>query len=121
MLQEREFQRLGGTRLLRANVRVIAATNRDLRDAITRGTFREDLYYRLGVFDIQLPPLAREDTGYSAARRGVSSGHRPDDRPPIFRADAGGEGPTGEVSPGRVTFESCATCWNVRRFCATEG
>jgi transcriptional regulator with PAS, ATPase and Fis domain len=57
VLQEREFQRLGGTRLLKANVRVIAATNSNLRDAVARGTFREDLYYRLQVFDIQLPPL----------------------------------------------------------------
>jgi transcriptional regulator with GAF, ATPase, and Fis domain len=57
VLQEREFQRLGGTRLLKANVRVIAATNRDLRKTVERGSFREDLYYRLQVFDIRIPPL----------------------------------------------------------------
>ena len=57
VLQEREFQRLGGTRLVKANIRVIAATNRDLRKAVARGSFREDLFYRLGVFDIQIPPL----------------------------------------------------------------
>jgi transcriptional regulator with GAF, ATPase, and Fis domain len=57
VLQEREFQRLGGTRPLKANVRVIAATNHDLRDAVARGAFREDLFYRLQVFDIRLPPL----------------------------------------------------------------
>jgi transcriptional regulator with GAF, ATPase, and Fis domain len=57
VLQEREFLRLGGTRPIKANVRVIAATNRDLRDAVARGTFREDLYYRLQVFDIRIPPL----------------------------------------------------------------
>jgi DNA-binding NtrC family response regulator len=56
-LQEREFQRLGGTRPQKANVRVIAASNRDLRAAVERGTFREDLFYRLQVFDIQLPAL----------------------------------------------------------------
>jgi transcriptional regulator with PAS, ATPase and Fis domain len=57
VLQEREFQRLGGTRLLNANIRVIAATNRDLRKAVARGDFREDLFYRIGVFDIQIAAL----------------------------------------------------------------
>jgi len=63
VLQEREFVRLGGTRPVRANVRVIAATNRDLREAVAHGHFRADLYYRLNVFDIQIPPLRerRED------------------------------------------------------------
>jgi transcriptional regulator with GAF, ATPase, and Fis domain len=61
VLEEREFQRLGGTRGIRANVRVVAATNRDLADAIARGQFREDLYYRLNVFQIQIPAL-RERT-----------------------------------------------------------
>jgi transcriptional regulator with PAS, ATPase and Fis domain len=57
VLQEREFQRLGGTRTLRSDVRIIAATNRDLRRAIAAGQFRDDLYYRLNVFAIALPAL----------------------------------------------------------------
>jgi Nif-specific regulatory protein len=57
VLQEREFSRLGGTRVHKANVRIIAASNRDLRKAVERGDFREDLFYRLQVFDIHLAPL----------------------------------------------------------------
>ncbi|HEV3059797.1 MAG TPA: sigma 54-interacting transcriptional regulator [Vicinamibacterales bacterium] len=62
VLQEREFRRLGGTRLIKANVRVIASSNRDLRRAVSEGSFREDLFYRLQVFDIRIPPL-RERRG----------------------------------------------------------
>jgi transcriptional regulator with GAF, ATPase, and Fis domain len=57
VLQEREFQRLGGTRVVRTDARVVAATNRDLPKAIANGQFREDLYYRLNVFAIGLPAL----------------------------------------------------------------
>jgi PAS domain S-box-containing protein len=57
VLQEREFQRVGGNQPIRAEVRVIAATNRDLEAAITAGTFRSDLFYRLNVFPVEIPPL----------------------------------------------------------------
>src|SRR5881409_2990395 len=57
VLQEREFERVGGTEVLRADVRVISATNRDLQAAIADGAFRSDLYYRLNVFPVKLPPL----------------------------------------------------------------
>ena len=111
VLQEREFQRLGGTRPMKANVRVIAATNRELRQAMERGDFREDLYYRLQVFGIRLPPL-RE---------------RPEDILPLsaaFLEDIGrsfGRPPAGMTKEtreallayrGAATSASCATCWN---------
>jgi transcriptional regulator with GAF, ATPase, and Fis domain len=94
VLQEREFQRLGGTRMIKANVRVVAATNRDLRKAVERGDFREDLYYRLQVFDIRIPPL-RE---------------RPDDIVPLseaFLQEIGksfGRPPAGLTKDGRETL-----------------
>jgi PAS domain S-box-containing protein len=57
VLQEREFERVGGTQLIRVDVHVIAATNRDLKAAVANGTFRQDLFYRLNVFPIEVPPL----------------------------------------------------------------
>ncbi len=57
VLQERRFERVGGSRIISTNVRIIAATNRDLAAAIASGTFRADLFYRLNVFPIDLPPL----------------------------------------------------------------
>jgi len=104
VLQEREFQRLGSNRVLRADVRVVAATNRDLRKAIERGNFREDLYYRLNVFELRLPPL-RE---------------RPDDVLPLtdsFLADIGrsiGVPPAGVSLEARQALVSYHWPGNVR-------
>jgi len=63
VLQEQQFERLGGTRTLQVDVRLVAATNRDLMEMVKRGEFRSDLYYRLNVFPLMLPALRarRED------------------------------------------------------------
>ena len=62
VLQEQEFERLGSTRTLRVDVRLVAATNRDLEEMVGDKQFREDLYFRLNVFPIRIPPL-RERPG----------------------------------------------------------
>jgi transcriptional regulator with PAS, ATPase and Fis domain len=90
VLQEREFLRLGGTRAVRVDVRVIAATNRNLRDAVERGQFRTDLYYRLNVFDIRIPPLRerREDIALLAASFLDEFGRSVGGRRPELQPDA---------------------------------
>jgi Nif-specific regulatory protein len=62
VIQEKNFQRLGGTETIRTDIRLVAATNRDLEAAVREGTFREDLYYRLNVFPVYLPPLRERKT-----------------------------------------------------------
>lgn len=66
VLQEREFERVGGNQTLRVDVRVIAATNRDLRELVAEGKFREDLMYRLNVINIHMPPLRRRPSDIPA-------------------------------------------------------
>ena len=57
ILQEREFERLGSNKPIKIDVRIVCATNRNLEELITKGDFREDLYYRINVFPVVLPPL----------------------------------------------------------------
>jgi len=61
VLQEREFERVGGAATVSADVRVVAATNRDLRRAVAEGSFRSDLFYRLSVFPVEMPPLRKRE------------------------------------------------------------
>ncbi len=103
VLEEREFQRLGGTRVLKTNARIIAATNRDLLKAIERGQFREDLYYRLNVFAIHLPPLRdRRDDVLPLSEAFVSEIGRTLGRPPAGISREARQALLGYHWPGNV-------------------
>ncbi len=90
ILEEQVFERVGGTRPIRVNVRVIAATNKDLESAIKRGEFRADLYYRLRVFPLHLPPLRERagDVPLLLSTLGERLERRTGIVAPVFSADA---------------------------------
>ena len=90
LLQEKEYERVGGAKTRRANVRVISATNRNLEKAVQEGRFREDLYYRLNVISFMVPPL-RERLATCRASRGVTCSSLPDNAASGSRAFRGGE------------------------------
>jgi formate hydrogenlyase transcriptional activator len=93
VLQEQEFERVGGTRTMRVNVRLVAATNCDLSQMIEEKRFRSDLYYRLNVFPVSLPPLRDRPGGYSTAgaafHRQVCKAPEEEDRRDLGRNDGG--------------------------------
>ena len=109
LLQEKQYERVGETRTRACDVRVLAATNRNLEQEIAAGRFREDLFYRLNVIELTLPALARAAARYLAARRTFGEvlcpPERQDDRG-LHRRSAKG---TCSIIPGPETFASCAT------------
>lgn len=89
VLQERELERLGGNQTIKLDVRVIATSNRDLADAVRQGEFRQDLYYRLNVFPLHLPPLAeRPGDILPLAERSLSRHRRGEGPCPVLADDA---------------------------------
>ena len=102
-LQEREFERVGETQTRRADVRVVAATNRDLAEDVQAGRFREDLFYRLNVIEVTVPPLReRPEDIMPVARQLLSYFANKAGRPALFFSDAAGRALEAWSWPGNL-------------------
>jgi DNA-binding NtrC family response regulator len=101
VLQDREFQRVGGTRTVSVNIRIIAATNKDLRQAVKAGQFREDLYFRLNVITLTLPPLRERPDDIPALANFFLERHARDAKRPGMSLNRAA---METLTPGLVTF-----------------
>jgi len=111
VLQEGEFERLGGTQTLRADVRLIAATHRDLTALVASGQFRSDLYYRLNVFPIWVPPLRERAEDIPALVMHYVRTFAAGMEKTLKRCRKRPWKPCANI-PGRETSASCATLSN---------
>ncbi|AKU91050.1 hypothetical protein AKJ08_1437 [Vulgatibacter incomptus] len=125
VLQDEEFYRVGGKKPVRVDARVVVATNRELEDEIERGRFREDLYYRLNVVSVRVPPCASarrtSRRSWSSSRRATASATRAGGRRSGRRSCGG-----SRSTPGRATSASSRTwcgaswSWGTRSSCSTS-
>ena len=109
VLEERRFERVGGQKAIEVDVRVVAATNRDLAEMVKRGTFREDLYYRLSVIHVEVPPLRErlDDVPLLAEHFLARFRHQAARR--ITGLRAGRDRGDARATRGPATCASCAT------------